>query len=230
MKPAVCFAIDIKKSSIVNKQQLMKTLKLCKEKLNRQFKKNIIVPFDIRGGDEMIGALTAFSQVRPVIEQMTETLESGGLSFYLGVGIGYVENNETSIHTVNGSAVLQALSARDDELKQKGEEGKVWQQGARSAVFFSSEEAPASSLNSLYLTILEKKHAWTKKQREAISFLETNPDYTFEKAGKELGYKSPKSTVSYLLARSQYLRVKAMEKSFDDLLIYIGEKLEDRRG
>ncbi|WP_026689611.1 hypothetical protein [Alteribacter aurantiacus] len=230
MRAALCFAIDIKQSSKCDKQQLTNTLNKAKEQLNSKYEKGLIIPFDIRGGDELIGAITSFSQGRGVIECISQIVEENGLSCYMGVGIGYIENNETSIHTVNGSAVLEAISARDLELKSGGEEGKLWQQNNGQSIFFSSKEAPYSSLNSLFLSISEKKLAWTKKQKEVIRLLEENPTFTFERAGKELGYKSPKSNVSYLLARSQYLRVKAMEKSFDDLMIFIGNVLKERRG
>ncbi len=224
--PAVGFALDVKRSSVVEKQLLTNTLLDCKEKLNDRYMPSLIVPFDIRKGDELIGVINQFSDTRELIELVYEIFSAAELHYYLGIGVGFLENNETSIHTANGSAVLNALSARDEELKNKGDAGKVWQK-IDNEVFFSSKQIPSSALNSLYLTILDKKSQWTKKQQDVISFVERNPDWTFEKIGQELGYKSPKSTVSYLLARSQYLRVKTMENSFDELMVFFETSLKN---
>ncbi|PYZ98305.1 hypothetical protein CR205_06825 [Alteribacter lacisalsi] len=219
---AVCFAVDIKNSSKLNKTSLLSALEDCKKAANHLVKESLLVPFDIRGGDELIGAVNRVGLTREVMELIRENLSGSGLHYYLGVGIGYVENNETSVHTVNGSAVLNAIKARDEELKG----GRY--QGKEGSFFISSDHVPCDSLNSLYMIILEKKDQWTSKQQDVISLIEKHPEWTFEQAGKALGYKSPKSAVSYLLARSQYLKVRSIEAAFDELTDFYGIFLRER--
>ncbi|TMW73475.1 hypothetical protein [Alteribacter natronophilus] len=222
--PAVCIAVDIKNSSLLNKTELLESLNLCRSAVNKEFASTLLVKAELRGGDELVAVSENIGDTRHLMETVRLILGKNDLPFYMGVGIGFIENAETSIHTVNGSAVLNAMRARDDELKSSRQSKK------ESSFYILSEEVPDSSLNSMYLTILEKKKQWTAKQQDVIDIIEKHPEWTFEQAGKKLGYKSPKSAVSYLLARSQYARVKGMEEAYDELTRFYQDYLQQKAG
>lgn len=219
-KTCICIAGDVQNSSSVESERLVKSLESCAKGLNQSFTEDLIIPFEIRNGDEIVGVIEPFSKGYLAALKMMETLHRDGIRLYIGAGLGELDSAEATVHTMNGTAILNAFQARDDYLKQKHPEAKQWQvnEGTWSTLFFYSEDYPYQALNALAYSILEKIHHRTVKQQEAIQLIRENPAFSYEQIGKLLDYKSPKSTVSYLLSRADYHAVNAMDESLQQLL------------
>lgn len=224
-KPCMCIAIDVKNSRNMEKEELRQALVDCCNRVNAQYTKNVLVQFDVRSGDEMIGVIDSLGLAYAAAQFIEKRLAEKGIYLYIGLGIGTLDTVHSTIHTMNGSAVLNALDARDHFLKDKHPDVKPWLlEDKSSTFFFYTNEFPYQVLNAIHFSITEKKMNRSEKQKEAISLLEDKPGATYEQLGRELGYKSAKSTVSYLLSRAQYHTVMEMEKSLNQLL----DEIEDR--
>ncbi|HZG61858.1 MAG TPA: SatD family protein [Anoxybacillus sp.] len=218
--PAICFAADVKQSKLMKKDHLIYVLEECQQTINQQFEQDLLVPFAIRNGDELIGVIKNFANAYPLINHIFQQSQLHRCPFYLGIGIGKLETDEVNVHTMNGSAVLHAFVARDKQLKEKGEKAKIWNDiETETSFYFSSELVPHEPLNALLNVIVTTKRKWTDKQKQVIELIEQFPEWTYEKIGKHLGYKSPISTVSYLLKRADYQKIKAVEDSLTQLLL-----------
>jgi SatD family (SatD) len=224
--PAICFAADVKKSRQMEKGRLLSILNEYQQTINRRFHQDLLVPFTIRNGDELIGVIGNFASAYPLIDYILQQSHLHRCPFYLGIGIGKLETtNITDVHAINGSAVLYAFEARDQHLKEKNDKIKIWNEAeAETSFCILSESVPSEPLNTLLGFILSTKRKWTSKQQQVIHLIEQFPEWTYEKIGNHLGYKSPISTVSYLLKRADYQKVKAAEASFTQLLL-LYEKL-----
>jgi hypothetical protein len=224
--PAICFAADVKKSRQMEKGRLLSILNEYQQTINQRFHQDLLVPFTIRNGDELIGVIGNFASAYPLVDYILQQSHLHRCPFYLGIGIGKLETtNITDVHTINGSAVLYAFEARDQHLKEKSDKIKIWNEDeAETSFYILSESVPFEPLNTLLGFILSTKRKWTDKQRQVISLMEQFPEWTYEKIGNYLRYKSPISTVSYLLKRADYQKVKAAEASFTQLLL-LYEKL-----
>ncbi len=221
----MCIAVDVKDSRNKDKEQLRLALLRCAERINDRHQDAVIVPFDVRNGDELLGVIESFRTGFQVSQWVEETLSKEGIDLYIGIGLGVLDTKESTVHTMNGSAVLNALDARDRYLKDKHHETKPWVMETKSStVFFYTKRFPYQALNALNYAISEKKMGRSEKQKEVIALLESHPDATYEQVGHMLGYKSAKSTVSYLLSRAQYHTVIEMENS---LMALLGD-LQDR--
>lgn len=227
--PAICFAADVKQSKLMAKECLIHVLEECQQSINEEFKKDLLVPFSIRNGDELVGVIKNFSKAYSVIDYILKQSQLHSCPFYLGIGIGELETDERNVHTINGSAVLHAFEARDKHLKENSEEAKIWIDNDReTSIYFSSDVVPHEPLNALLNFITSTKRKWTDKQKQAIEIIERFPEWTYEKIGNHLGYKSPISTISYLLKRADYQKLKAVEESFTQLLMLYENLLNTR--
>lgn len=227
--PAVCFAADVKHSKQMEKAHLIQVLEECRETLNREFSGDLIIPFSVRNGDELVGVSENFSSVYPVVKRLLTLSALRKCPFYLGIGIGGLETAGRSVHTMNGSAVIRAFEARDKHLKEKSEDARIWNgPDSETSVYFSSEHVPEGPLNALFNFITTIRRGWSEKQRQVIETIEKHPEWTYEKIGAHLGYKSPKSTVSHLLKRADYQKLKAVEESFNRLLILYEKELNQK--
>jgi hypothetical protein len=224
--PAICFAADVKKSRQMEKGRLLSILNEYQQTINQRFHQDLLVPFTIRNGDELIGVIGNFASAYPLIDYILQQSHLHRCPFYLGIGIGKLETtNITDVHAINGSAVLYAFEARDQHLKEKNDKIKIWNEAeAETSFCILAESVPSEPLNTLLGFILSTKRKWTSKQQQVIHLIEQFPEWTYEKIGNHLGYKSPISTVSYLLKRADYQKVKAAEASFTQLLL-LYEKL-----
>ncbi|MGP4079559.1 SatD family protein [Pseudalkalibacillus sp. R45] len=220
----VCIACDVKHSRQLDKEQLQKALLKCAEHLNEVWKEELLVPFDVRNGDELLGVQKSYSAGYLAIEEISTRLAADGIYVYVGIGLGELDTTNSTIHTMNGSAVLNALDARDQFLKDNHAEAKYWHfNEENSSFFFYSKDYPYQSLNALIFSIYEKIINRSDKQKEVIKLVEKNKNATYEEIGREIGYKSPKSTVSYLLSRSDYHTVNRMKSSLIELLDFLQE-------
>ncbi|HEX6922460.1 MAG TPA: hypothetical protein VF149_01450 [Bacillales bacterium] len=215
----ICIAGDVKGSRHLNHERLVTSLEECAASLNRGFPNDLLIPFKVRNGDEIVGVLEHFSSGYLAARRMMETLHEKEIYLYLGLGLGKLESADATVHTMNGTAVLNAFEARDHFLKGQHSEANQWQIAKKeTAVFFYTEDYPYQALNALVYTILEKIYSRSDKQKHAIQLIRQNPSLNYEQVGKQLGYESPKSTVSYLLSRANYHVVNAMEDSLQQLL------------
>lgn len=219
--PAICVAADVKKSKQMEKTRLLNILSECEQAINKRFHHDLLVPFTIRNGDELIGVIANFASAYPLIDYIVQQSHLHRCPFYLGIGVGNLETmNTTDVHAINGSAVLHAFEARDKHLKENKEKIKIWNERETETSFYIlSEPLPSEPLNTLLGFILSIKRKWTDKQKQVISLMEQYPEWTYEKIGNHLGYKSPISTVSYLLKRADYQKVKMAEASLTQLLL-----------
>lgn len=215
----ICIAGDIKGSRKLDSEQLITSLTECANQLNISFRKDLLIPFEVRNGDEIVGVVKFFSKGYLAAIEMMKTLYGQNIYLYIGLGPGHLDNPDATVHTMNGTAVLNAFEARDKFLKQQYGEAKQWQvTGTKTAVFFYSDNYPYQAVNALIYSIMEKTYSRSKKQNDVIELIRRNPALNYEQIGKKLGYKSPKSTVSYLLSRAGYHTVNAMNDSLQVLL------------
>ncbi|WLD91605.1 hypothetical protein [Alkalihalobacillus sp. AL-G] len=221
----MCIACDVK-SSRTFKKDFVTILLESAEQINRNYQGDLLIPFDVRNGDELIGVVRDFSKGYELTKKLKDSLAEKNVFLYIGIGLGQLESNELStIHTMNGSAVLYALDARDRFLKKNHPEARNWLvDEKRSSIFIYSNDYPYQALNALIYSIEDKIHNRSDKQKEVVQVVNENPKLTYEQIGKQMGYKSPKSTVSYLLSRASFNTVKAMEESLVNLL----EELQQR--
>ncbi|HET7580196.1 MAG TPA: hypothetical protein VFK33_13040 [Bacillales bacterium] len=216
----ICIAGDVKDSRRQDPVWLIASLKECQTLLNETFADDLLIPFDIRNGDEVVGVLKRFSVGYFAARRLMEVLQEKEIHLYTGLGLGHLDTPDATVHTMNGTAVLNAFQARDHFLKKQLPEVTQWKTKGKKKtdIFFYSEAYPYQALNALLYAILEKTYSRTDKQKKAIDFIRQNPGFSYEQIGKELGYESPKSTISYLLARADYDGVNAMEDSLQSLL------------
>jgi O6-methylguanine-DNA--protein-cysteine methyltransferase len=220
MYPAcICVAADVKNSRQLDNRHLIIALQQCKTNLNTTFSEDLLIPFDVRNGDEIVGVLSRFTHGYRAGKALKDFMLNQGISLYLGLGFGNLETTDATIHTMNGSAVLNAFEARDRFLKDRHTESKPWNRGKEAtSVFFYGDQIPYQALNALTYSILEKTENRSEKQNQVIQMLEQHPTWSYEQIGKRMGYKSPKSAVSYLLTRADYHVVQAMEAGLEALL------------
>ncbi len=229
--PCICIACDVKHSRQLDKKQLQTALLKCTDSMNEEWKEELIVPFDVRNGDELIGVLNRYSSGYIAAEKVSSTMAAYGIPLYIGLGLGELETADSTIHTMNGSAVLNAIDARDQFLKKNHPEAKYWHLNEdNSSFFFYAENLPYQSLNALTFSINEKIINQSDKQKDVIKMVEKEKEATYEEIGTRLGYKSPKSTVSYLLSRSNYYTVVEMRSSLLQLLDYMEQSAEREEG
>ncbi|HET7627195.1 MAG TPA: hypothetical protein VFK44_02300 [Bacillales bacterium] len=224
----ICVAADVKRSKELDSRQLTVSLKKIVEQLNQDFQSGILIPFAVRNGDEIVGVLRSFPSGYRAGMNMIRSASKTGMALYVGMGTGTLDHPEATVHTMNGTAVVHAFKARDDYLKNEHPDAKSWQfqDPGESAVFFYQRNFPYQAVNALIFAILEKRYRRTGKQNEVIERIQQNPELSYEQIGEQLGYKSPKSTVSYLLSRADFQLVRAMEESLLELLEDWQQRLE----
>ncbi|WP_027964023.1 SatD family protein [Halalkalibacillus halophilus] len=229
MRYYACIAMDVIKSRTLDVKEVEATLLTYSEKLNYQFKDSLLIPFEVRKGDELIGVIKEFNQSMPIIKAIEKMVENDNiLSFYIGCGFGRIEtSNKSNMDVANGSAIANALKARDHFAKGNKVEARVWRMSSNHT-FFYSDEVPYQSLNSQYFIMRSYTDKRSKKQKQIIQAIEENPTKTYEEIGEKFGYKSPKTSVSNHLKASHYEITNQIEQSLLELLKYYQEQLESK--
>ncbi|PKR78769.1 hypothetical protein CEY16_03155 [Halalkalibacillus sediminis] len=219
-----CIALDVQKSREYPLQQVEKSLNKLKRELNEQFKESLSIPFDIRMGDELLGVCRSFADAYMIIKQIHKNTE---LSFYIGCGFGRIDTEDKqNINVSNGSAIVNAIEARDDFVKEGDQEAKIWQISDSNKTFFYSDEFPYQSVNSLYHLIQHYSIKRSEKQQKIVDLVEEYPESTYEDIGERLGYKSPKTSVSNHLKAANFEIVNQSEHALTELLSYHQKVLE----
>ncbi|UJL46060.1 hypothetical protein KFZ58_17115 [Virgibacillus sp. NKC19-16] len=225
-----CLALDVVNSRKMDLRGVEETLLFLRDKLNSMLSYSMLMPFRIRNGDELVGVFYRFSDSYKAIDKISNIVEKKkGLSFYIGCGLGKIDtkikNNE---HISNGSAIINAVEARDTFIKQNNEEATVWNKEWDNKIFYYSEDVPYQAINQLVYTIRMYRNKRSDKQREIIKKVKQQSNQTFEEIGKSLGYKNPKASIHNHLSAANYELVNEMEKSLRELLDAFQELLEKK--
>ncbi|MGP4071864.1 hypothetical protein ACTWQB_04855 [Piscibacillus sp. B03] len=224
-----CVTLDVIRSQSHNLNDVESILGQLKDCLNNQFSNELTIAFDIRKGDELIGVLSRFGHSYKVLRAIDEFCEENGynIAFYIGCGFGTIDtDNKSSIHVANGSAIINAIYARDDIVKKGKREAKLWEITNQHKVYFYTEDFPYAPINALHYYINELIHKRSQKQKEIVRAVKEHPDDTYESIGKMFGYKSPKTSVSNHLYAANHELVAESEKSLVNLLDFHQNQLE----
>ncbi|MFE5392814.1 SatD family protein [Bacillus thuringiensis] len=191
--------------------------------LNLRYKNYLVVPFQIRGGDEVLGVISSFSRGFYIYRYVRRLAWKHNIELYFGMGFGTLDTGSIiDINRINGSAVINACRAVDKYLKNKSKDNSlVYSQDKQHVKFFAlgDNNIPYPAVNALVYTIYNELNK-SEKQRELIKLIELNPKLTYEELGIMLGYdlNNSKSNVSKLLARSDYDVYLQMQKDLFNLL------------
>lgn len=219
----VCIAMDVVgsedyKDKGILEQKLTKIINT----LNKHYIDNLVVPFQIRGGDEILGVLSSFSKGFGAYRNIRKLAWKYHIELYFGLGFGKLDTGTiTDINRINGSAVINACRAVDNYLKNDSVKSSVYINRDQHVKFFAlgDEDVPYEAINALVYTIYSELNK-SDKQKELIKLMELYPNMTYEEIGIKLGYtkNNAKVNVSKLLSRSDYQIYKQMQKDLWKLL------------
>ncbi|PEC13560.1 hypothetical protein [Bacillus thuringiensis] len=178
----------------------------------------MVIPFQIRRGDEILGVISSFVNCFEVYRDVRHIALKCKINLYFGVGFGTLDTKRiTDINCINGSAVINACRAVDNYLKNNSEEMIFnYCQKNQPVKFFAlgGENIPYEAINALVYTIYNELID-SEQQRELIQLIELHPEMTYEEIGVNLGYNinNAKSNVTTILARSKYKEYVQMQKA-----------------
>ncbi|HLS36195.1 MAG TPA: SatD family protein [Bacillota bacterium] len=226
---SVCLLADVIDS---RKNRKYKQLHALAGKLNNVFQKQLIVPFQVRAGDELYGVVEQFQVGYDAFQHLYRLSKNKQIPFYVGVGFGTIyfepEQNEAN---ANGPAIWRAADALK-MTKIKGEMSLMERKKAFQYIqrfddtfkffFYVDQDLENNFLLNFYVYfLLEKIEQQTPRQREAIQLIEKYPTLTYEEIGKKLGYEGEniRIYVSNLLRRGEYHLIKEAEKELKRFLL-----------
>lgn len=232
---SACIALDVIGSEQKdNQNDTLSFLTGMINKLNDLFKKNIVFPFHIRGGDEVIGVLNSFAEGYRAFHEIWLLAIEHKFKVRVGLGFGkYDTPDVTDIHQINGSSVISAFRARDKYLKNNE---NVFYQLSGPVQFYSFSNAldiPYGSINAVIYTMYELVK--TEKQRALVWALQTSePDLTYEEIVKYKlidrpewdNQKNDRASISKMVKRMQYKTFRQMKIDVTILLNSIQSLLD----
>lgn len=229
----VCVSIDVVKSEdYPNKLIVEEKLTNIAGALNNKYKNDyLVVPFQVRRGDEIIGVLSSFREGFNTFRYIRKLAWKHEISLYFGLGFGTLDTGSIlDPNRINGSAVINAFRAVDRYLKvENNNKIFVYPQDNQHVKFFAlgNKDIPYQAINALVYTIFTELNK-SEKQRELIKLMELNPSMVYEELGVKLGYnsKNAKVNVAKLISRSDYYIYRQMQKDLLDLL----DKLQKQLG
>ncbi|MFA1820348.1 hypothetical protein ACDX78_09205 [Virgibacillus oceani] len=212
-----CIALDVVDSRKMAAATLEKLLRTLTEDLNSKYANDMLMPFTIRNGDEVIGIFYRFAMGCKALEHIFE--KTGGFSVYAGCGFGKMNTmHHIDVHTSNSLAIIYAMEARDQFLKNSKKKAAIWNKDFTNKVFFYAENFPYQAINSQFYTLRSYKQKRSEKQRQIIAEMNKYPRKTYEEIGKMFNYKNPRASISNHLSAANYELVNEMEKSLMELL------------
>ncbi|MBY7125965.1 hypothetical protein ILS93_28370 [Bacillus sp. 16GRE42] len=227
----VCISMDVVKSEgYPNKSVIENKLMRIANSLNRKYLNYLVVPFQVRRGDEIIGVLSSFKEGFNVFRFIRKLAWKYEIELYFGLGFGTLDTGSIiDVNRINGSAVINAFRAVDKYLKDTNNINDfVYPQNNQHVTFFAlgNENIPYQAINALVYTIFTELNK-SEKQKELIKLMELNPSMTYEELGIELGYtsKNAKVNVAKLISRSDYYLYRHMQKDLLDLLNKLQKQL-----
>ncbi|PGQ97926.1 SatD family protein [Bacillus cereus] len=225
---AACIALDIIGSeSSSNQRYNFNKLKKISEKLNWKFEDNLVVPFQMRLGDELIGVLDSFSNGYKVFHELWLLVDELEIKIRIGLGFGKFDTLETTdVNEINGSCVISAFRARDKFLKGM----KIPYSHTELIQFYAysnQSDIPFRSVNALVYTMYEELIK-TEQQKKLIVAKLKYPDATYEEIAEKIGYsnRNIKSGISKALTRGNYDLFVQMKNDLIDLLNTIQHLLD----
>jgi hypothetical protein len=213
-----CIALDVVDSRKMETAELEKKLEMLTEDFNEKYANDMLMPFTIRNGDEVIGIFhryaTGFSALGNILEK------TGELAIYAGCGFGEINKTKhIDVHTSNSQAIIYAMEARDQYLKNNKKEAAIWNKEFSNKVFFyGASRFPYQAINSQFYMIRSYKQKRSGKQRQIIDEINKQSRKTYEEIGRLFHYKNPRASISNHLTAANYELVNEMENSLAELL------------
>lgn len=223
-----CIALDVADSRKIETAKLEKQLQRLKEKLNEKYSDQMIMSFTIRNGDEVIGVFRRYADGYRALDYILAN--SRELAVYAGCGCGEIhQTKRIDVHTSNSPAIIYAMEARDQYLKNNRKEAAVWNKEFNNkAFFYGSPSFPYQAVNSQFYMIRSYKKKRSKKQQQIINEINKQPGKTYEEIGRLFNYKNPRASISNHLRAANYELVHQMEKSLAELLDVLQDGLEGK--
>ncbi|MCZ2145118.1 MAG: SatD family protein [Anaerolineales bacterium] len=193
--------------------------------LNTRFAGELQTPFTVRAGDELFGVLINPEAGFRAYKTLYALSTARGLPFYVGIGVGSVELNESAnAELVNGAAIWYAAEALA-KLKGKAD-GELFARQKRSrfryAVVVSAQPMENQVLQHFLYYMMSRVQARTELQQQAVALKEAHPDWdnlrlyrALEgKAQENIEAENAIANFSKLLRRGDYQLVRDAEEAF----------------
>lgn len=222
-----CISIDVKGSeNIREKELLVLEFEELLNEINKKYKSDLLIPFEFRRGDEVIGVILSFANGYRVYEDFNDFCNAKNLEMYVGVGLGSIDTglHIKDLEKINGSAVVSAFRARDEFLKSKEfMKNYNWRSENKAQLFvYSNEDIPYSIINYQAFLIHEHFNQRTDIQKKAIVAKENNPQLTVHELGVIISYKKNHAQNFFsALKNAKYEEYKEMKNMLIDLLNYV---------
>ncbi|MDQ0230684.1 SatD family protein [Metabacillus malikii] len=207
---AACIAIDlINSEKMLNQNENLTLLKRLINQLNEQYSGKVVVPFQIRGGDEVIGVVNSFAGGYHVAHDVWLFSLEKKMKVRIGIGFGKYDTLDTiDPNLINGSCVISAFRARDKFLKLTKDNPYALTGPIQIYAYANELQIPFQAVNALMYTMYELIK--TEKQQKLVFILQQYPDENYEQIAERLGYlkdstsQNNRSTISKMLKRMKY--------------------------
>jgi hypothetical protein len=195
---------------------------------NDKYSKEMLLPFTIRNGDEVIGIFHRYAAGYQALDDILEN--SRKLAVYAGCGFGDIYSTDhIDVHTSNSPAIIYAIEARDQYLKKNKKEAALWnREFSNKAYFYGNPRFPFQAVNSHFYMIRSSKRKRSEKQQQIIHEIDKYPEKTYEEIGRMFNYKNPRASISNHLRAANYELVNEMEKSLAELLDLLQDVMEGK--
>lgn len=227
----LCIIADVIASRKTDKKSELKHIAM---ELNNRFQGRMVTDFTVRAGDELFVILRTWRDGYDAIKQLLLLSEAMAVPLYVGVGLGYVRDDNTdNPHEVNGSAIWHASDAL--AVLKKDKTGTAKPSAIRRSFRLqiqASSELPYDAIHYQICFLFDRILKRTRKQQDVVEAVEAAPDEThYEEIGQRFGYDQyPSINVSKMLARADYALILGAERSLRKLLDYTEQQQLDDVG
>lgn len=213
---SACVAMDIVGSETKpNQQGILNFLHNVANVLNTKFEKVLVVPFQVRLGDELIGVINSFGHGYEVFHEVwLLAIEAKLYNIRFGLGFGKYDTLGTiDVLEINGSSVISAFRARDKFLKNNENIHYPLTGPVQFYSYSNNLNIPFGSVNALIYSMYESIK--TEKQQDLIWAIQRHPDFSYEEIAQFvlfdqpswndlINQKSIRSNISKALKRMNY--------------------------
>lgn len=217
MKIKACtITIDLRDSEKENnKDTINNNLKVYIKKLNEKYNRNLVIPFEFRNGDEIIGSVASFREGYEIYRKFSFFMEDNDIEAYCGLGLGIIDTNldykinpitnrgqlvdknliykkDYDLNLVNGSSIISSFRARDGALKkdfakfEKPDEIKFFETKNVLQLFFYNNEGEIPYQILNYLAFEINAH-WDKLSKIQKKALRVYEEHQFDISYSLLG-------------------------------------------
>lgn len=234
LQQCFCIKSDVISSRSTGKVDLLPGMA---EKLNDQYRQELITPFTIRAGDELFAVVNSIQRGYQVFKTLFSMAGKDNIPLYVGLGIGsiepqYLEDSER----INGTAIWRASSALDELKKKPDFEAlkHVSKSRFRYNLHVSQDESVNQAVETYLYFIMSRINKRTPRQKQAVEARENHPDwsndqlfrYVSKTENKYISTEYAIANFSKLLMRADYQLVREAENAFIHLLSTINEKAQ----